>query len=373
MHFVSLHGAYYPNNYGDVLILNIEAEWIKELTGKDVSLPFATDIYRSTLQSNQVTGKDSIIQSDYLIYGAGGFLGEPPADIYKWSLNFLKNHLKPAMLAKKHKVPYSIIGTGVGPVSAFYGKAALKYIAKNAEIIAVRDQESKDYIAQLVDKNKPIYETADVALSLTKESIPKQVKDQVQNEYLNFDGLKIGIHIGADRHSSEHGANVQMVIDETIQFFNQNEHLTPVLIIDNDNQVQREAVDFIASRLKQNHVLFKHQTIWETTALLAELDTVITNKLHIGIVNYAMGNVPISIPYHSKTKRFYKQIGLEELCTPISEINKGLTLSLLNQISTDVLNGNKGKYQIKREEMKAKALNNKMILEKILNHDANKL
>lgn len=366
MSHISLHGAYFPNNYGDVLILNIESNWIKEITGKEISLPYATKIYRKTLQSNSYKETESIKKADYMIYGAGGYLGEPPVKKAKWSLKFIRDHLKPVLQAKKYKVPYSIIGAGAGPITPFYGKQSLKYIANNADIVAVRDDESKAYLDNLVKNPEKVFVTADVALSLTKESIPSQVREKISNEYLNFDGIKIGVHIGADRHSSEDGDKVQMIIDETIEFFKKNESLTPVLIIDNENNVQLEAVEYIKKELNKDCVVYTHHDIWETTALLSELDTVLTNKLHIGIVNYAMGNIPISFPYHTKTERFYSQIDLNQLCTPIGETKRGSTFNLLNQVVNDIRLDRKDKYQIKREIMMKKALMNKTILEKVL-------
>lgn len=368
MSHVSLHGAYFPNNYGDVLILNIESNWIKEITGKEISLPYATDIYRSTLQSNQARGIESIEQADYMVYGAGGYLGEPPVKKAKWSLKFIRDHLKPVLQAKKHKTPYSIIGAGAGPITPFYGRQSLKYIANNAEIVAVRDKESKAYLDKLVKHPEKVFVTADVALSLTKEAIPSDVRDKIMNDYLNFEGIKIGVHIGADRHSSEDGDKVQMIIDETLEFFKKNEEYTPVLIIDNENDVQLEAVDYIKSKLNTDCVVYTHHDIWETTALLSELDTVLTNKLHIGIVNYAMGNIPISFPYHTKTERFYSQIELNQLCTPIGQTQRGSTYNLLNQVVNDIKLDRKDKYQLKRETMMEKAMMNKTILEKVLNN-----
>src|SRR5699024_9418971 len=149
--------------------------------------------------------------------------------------------LKPVLIAKKNNVPYAVIGTGGGPITPFIGKMALKYIVNNAEIIAVRDRESKDYLNKFIkDKNK-IISTADVALTLTKEDIPKSSLKKIKTKYLNFDGPKIGLHIGANRHSKKDGKNVQLIIDECIHFFNEHEELTPVLIIDNNNEVQNEA------------------------------------------------------------------------------------------------------------------------------------
>ncbi|GEL67568.1 polysaccharide pyruvyl transferase family protein [Marinilactibacillus psychrotolerans] len=367
MKFTSLHGAYFPNNYGDVLILAIQAKWIKELTGEEVSLPFATNVYRKTIEPINLAGKDSIIKSNYLIYGAGGYLGEPPLGRFKWSINFIRNHFKPAWIASRNNVPYSIIGTGAGPANVWIARQALKFITKRAEMIAVRDEESKIYLSQFLKNNNKINITADVALSLTKDDLNKEIVCKVKEQYLDFEGMKIGVHIGADRHAEDTGQNVQSVIDEIIQFFKDKPELTPVLIIDNNNKVQNEAVEYIKNEINRKCSIFKHEDIWETSALLSELDTVVTNKLHIGIVNYAMGNVPISFPYHSKTKRFYKQIGLENLCTPISEVEEQITYNSLSSVYKNIKEGNKKKYQQKRSEMMRLSLLNKKILKEVLN------
>lgn len=366
MNHISLHGAYFPNNYGDVLILHIESEWIKEITNKEISLPYATNIYRKTLESNIEKGNIGISNSDYLIYGPGGYLGEPPKNKKIWSLYFMKNHLRPALIAARNKVPYSIVGTGGGSISTFYGRMSLRYILKHAELIAVRDNESKEYFESVYNKANEIIVTADVALSLTKESIPEKIMDKVRKKYLDYEGIKVGIHIGADRFSKDIGDQVKTVIDEVIHFFNDNTNINPILIIDNDNKIQREAVDYIGSKLNQKYSVYVHNDIMETTALLSELDTVLTNKLHIGIVNYAMGNIPISFPYHTKTKRFYKQIELEKLCIPIKEVMEGQTSSMLDNVIKDISENKKHLYQYKREEMKEKALLNKEILKKLL-------
>lgn len=366
MGLVSLHGAYFPNNYGDVLILAIQANWIREINNNEVALPFATDIYRTTIKASELKGKESIQKSDFLVYGAGGYLGEPPKGNLKWSLNFLRNHLKPALIAKSSKVPYQINGTGAGPLSNIVTRNALTYIANNADSIIVRDTESQEYIGNFSKKNKLIHSSADVALSLTKKDLDSKIVDYVKEKYLNFSGIKIGIHAGADRFDTVHGSNVQIFMDETIEFFNSHLDLTPVILIDNDNDIQNEATKYLNENLKNNTVVYKHNDIWETTAILSELDSVITNKLHIGIVNYAMGNVPISFPYHSKTKRFYRQIGLNKLCIPIDQIERKIVLERISQVYNDIVKGDLSKYQAKREELLIKSLENKKALQAFL-------
>src|SRR6202007_2101045 len=49
-------------------------------------------------------------------------------------------------------------------------------------------------------------------------------------------------------------------------------------------------------------------------ALIGGVDGIVTTKLHVGIVGCAMEKPVISMPGHSKTPRFYKQVGLSEQC-----------------------------------------------------------
>src|SRR5690606_13642815 len=48
---------------------------------------------------------------------------------------------------------------------------------------------------------------------------------------------------------------------------------------------------------------------WQFTALVAALDGVITNQLHVGIVALACGRPVLSLAAHPKTVRLYRQLG----------------------------------------------------------------
>lgn len=366
MKYISLHGAYYPNNFGDVLILAIQAKWIKEITGKEIILPFATDIYRKQLQTSEIKGSEGIKQSDFLVYGAGGFLGEPPMSRKKWYINFLRNHLKPALIAKQNHIPYAINGTELGPINNMVTRKAVRYILDNAESITLRNRESVEYAKSKMGIGYEIQESADVALSLTKDDLDSEVLQKTHKKYLNFDGPKFAVHAGANRHDKETGNNVQIFLDEVIEFYNSNKQVKPIIIIDNENEIQKDATKYLEKNLIIDPVIYIHEEIWETVALLAQLDAVVTNKLHIGIVSYAMGNVPISFPYHTKTQRFYKQIGLEHLCTPIPSIEHGLVYSQLENVLENIENNRKDEYLKERNHLREKALVNKLYLEKLL-------
>lgn len=202
---VSLHGAYHPNNYGDVLILAIQANWIKEITGGSVVLPFATDIYRKIINSSPLLGLKGIKQSEKLIYGAGGYLGEPIESKWKWGFSFFKKHVLAAEYAKRNNIEYAIIGPGVGPLTNIFTRYEVKRISNNSKMIVVRDDESKEYLVKYGISPDKINVTADVALSLTNEDIPRNAVEMIENLLKDYEGLKYGIHVGVDIDSPIYG------------------------------------------------------------------------------------------------------------------------------------------------------------------------
>lgn len=365
---VALHGAYHPNNFGDVLILAIQTNWIKEITNNEVALPFATQVYRDQIDVSSLSGVESVLKSKKIVYGAGGYLGEPTNNRWRWGFSFFKKHVKVADLGFKYDKEVAIVGTGVGEITNVFTKRKVKQICEKSKLIAVRDDESKDFLIRLgIDATK-VNVTADVALSLTKESIPLDAYSTLPNTLLlNKNKLKYGIHVGIDRISSNQ-ESTDNLFNDIVSFLNANLNIYPVLIIDNDNKVQNDAVDFFEKQLKGEYSIFRHKEIWETTAMLEKLDVVLTNKLHVGIVSYALKTIPIAIPYHPKTKRFYKQIQREDLCLDINNIQENAVYRLLNNTLNEQWKKEYWElYNVIRKELFVKALLNKELLKDFLN------
>ncbi|MFS0774813.1 polysaccharide pyruvyl transferase family protein [Neobacillus sp. 3P2-tot-E-2] len=365
--FIALHGAYFPNNFGDVLILAIQAKWIKEITGKEIVLPFATEIYRTSLDSSTLRGLESIKKSDKLVYGAGGYFGEPLTNKWKWGYSFLKKHTIPAEYAMLNKIKYAVIGTGVGPITNIFTRKEMVRICKNASVLAVRDEESKQYLVEYGVPKEKINVTVDVALSLSKNDIPEDSISKIENMFTKVKGLIYGFHIGVDMDSLVYGDKARILFDESIKFINENTSVTPVLIVDNNNNEQIKAIKYLKENINRECIIYIHENIWDTAALLEKLDVVLTNKLHVGIVSYALGTNCISIPYHPKTTRFYKQINCEELCMPLLDIEQNEIYDLLYRSIEErwrvELNNRRGEILPK---LKASALLNKKILQDFL-------
>ena len=167
--------------------------------------------------------------------------------------------------------------------------------------------------------------------------------------------------------SSIYGEKVKILLKEVIEFLNSNSEIVPVLIIDNDNVQQNKSVNYLKEQLNRDCIVYKHENIWDTTALLSQLDLVLTNKLHVGIVSYALGTNCIGIPYHPKTTRFYKQINQSELCIPLLEIKENDVYKCLcdskNKEWKEELNNRREKIY---PELRKKSLKNKELMKEFL-------
>lgn len=364
---ISLHGSYYPNNFGDVLILAIQAKWIKEITGREVVLPYATNVYREAINSVSIKGVSGIKASSQLVYGAGGYLGEPPEKKWKWGFNFFRKHVLPAEAAIKNNIEYSIIGPGVGPISNIFTRREIVRICNKAKRLAVRDVESKEYLVKYGVPEEKINVTVDVALSLSHDDLPNKSVTKIERLLSSIKGLIYGLHVGVDMDSTVFGEQAKTLLEETILFINENIEITPVLIIDNNNSTQIKATEYLQKHINRECIIYKYEDIWDTVALLEKLDIVLTNKLHVGIVSYAMGTTCIAVPYHSKTQRFYKQIKRENLCKQLKNLEKGEVYNLLNKTTnTEWLVRLEKERALVFPELQRKSLLNKRILEEFL-------
>lgn len=365
--YISLHGSYYPNNFGDVLILAIQANWIKEISKGEVVLPYATKVYRDTIKPSSLRGKDGIKKSEKLVYGAGGYLGETPKNKWMWGFKFFKKHVLPAELAIKNNIEYALIGPGVGPLTNILTRKEVVRICKNSSVITVRDEESKEFLVKYGVSEKKINVTVDVALSISNKDIPIDSINRIDKIFSNVKGKKYGFHMGVDVDSPIYGDQVKILFEESIRFVNENPKIMPVLIIDNDNPQQNKAVEYMKNKINKDCIIYKHEYIWDTTALLGKLDMVLTNKLHVGIVSYALNTNCIALPYHPKTIRFYKQINREDLCIPLTDLKINNIYNLLIKSTKEAVveEWNRDR-EVYLPQLRKKALLNKKILRDFL-------
>src|SRR5690606_8591286 len=100
-----------------------------------------------------------------LVYGGGGYYGEPSKSSYIWYARFITNHMWPGILSRLLRRPYIVMGVGFGPLSNWLVRKVGMFVINGAKAVSVRDEESRAYLKRYGYKKK-IHVVPDSALSL---------------------------------------------------------------------------------------------------------------------------------------------------------------------------------------------------------------
>ncbi len=116
---IAIHGAYYDNNFGDLLSLKIFETWIQSTVRSSVVYPLVPKAEQTRFQSyfpNSSFGLENCQSWRALVYGGGGHFGEPDSasrkgyrGYRKWSMRFFIRHVLPAEMCIKNGIHYSIV------------------------------------------------------------------------------------------------------------------------------------------------------------------------------------------------------------------------------------------------------------------------
>src|SRR5690606_30985838 len=162
---VSLHGASRNHNYGDVLLMAIYKSWIEE-AGGEVIMDMANSYYAKYLDIEpRVPIKHAVNKADFVVYGGGGYFGEPRNPSLRWRTKFVLHHMMPGILARMKGKPYGFFGIGFGPLNNWIIRKVGMYVIQGAKVVSVRDDESKKYLHKYGYKGT-VHVNPDSALSI---------------------------------------------------------------------------------------------------------------------------------------------------------------------------------------------------------------
>lgn len=317
---IALQGSYFGHNFGDVLLLSLYRKWIKEtIADCEVVLPQGSEDAIVHIGAD-IVGFKHLVGSHGLIYAGGGYFGEPPgspAQIRRWSVRNLFRHMPSGSIATGLGRPVAVIGVGAGPLSSPMFRYILRWLVERAEIVAVRDEESRRFLHNIGVSRPDTEVTADAALSITIDDIPKEILTLIRSRFPTNN--LVGVHLPSRPSFS---SRVELVLNGLEMVLRQRQDLEIVVISDNVSYDPRP----LATQLERRHLARVHVATysdpWTLVALLSQLRLVITTKLHVGIVATAVGTLPLAFPFHHKTERFYRQIGRPELCTPLTRVDR---------------------------------------------------
>jgi polysaccharide pyruvyl transferase WcaK-like protein len=306
---VSLHGSYFGNNYGDILLVAIFAHWIKEkCPDAIINLPLA-DRKESKDLPEGTTGILKLIKSKCLVFCGGGYFGEQPKNKNKWAFRNFYRHGIVGLIAIIFRVPYAIIGVEFGPITSWWFRKICLFIAKRAKKVVVRNQESLVFLNTHGIKNCILSADAVLSLSELVTLFPEKNRKEI---LLHLPGI------------SGHQETISLIMKSIVKQINSNNDLQSVgFITDSFPNIYNSVVyKDIFRILEESHI---HYTIYQYKGyrdLINKINHsgyVITTKLHVGITAAALNVRPLSLYLHPKTKRLHNQIN-NSFCYPLNNL-----------------------------------------------------
>ena len=326
---ISLHGSYFGNNYGDILLVNLFAKWIRNSRPDIViNMPLGSRSTAPDLEYD-MTGIMNLFRSKALIFCGGGYFGEKPKRHQRWAIrNFLRHGII-GLIAVLFHIPFAIIGVEFGPISSCWFRRFCLWLARHASVIVVRNEESLAFLSSHGIQNAIL--SADAVLTLSDEIKPnteiggrkKILLHLPQNEDSLLPLIKIIVEKAKDVFPE---FDLILINDDSRTHWFDNPSLAPARAY-----LDKEGV---------NYAVQPYKTCKELIHTINSSQYIITTKLHVGITSLALGKNTFSVWTHPKTPRLHKMANNEHNCVALSAIdsNIGSRLESFFRSSNYVLN-----------------------------------
>lgn len=337
------------DNYGDFLLfMKVMNECEKFKDYYDVySSEVDEDFYKKFIKFKCLEKKEAIEKADIAILAGGGYFGEPDKLRLLWNLRFIFKHALPIYKLIRKKTPICIVGIGFGPLNFFFSRKIAVKIFNKAQLVAVRDIESKKYLEKY-GVSRAIEVIPDWIMSCDKDTLCKdrQSFSRFKNRWL--------IHLTSKFENKDD--SIGIVINDIIKLINEGEQFA--IITDQSNEKQRKRALIIQNTLGLDEdLVYFYKDPYELSKIISDSKGVITDKLHVGIVATRFEKKVIAVNAHPKTKRFYNQINYAEECIPLKNVKKDDVYEKFKKLNS---------IEINIEEIVSKSKNNETLLASFL-------
>lgn len=371
---ISLHGGYYGNNFGDLLLMKIFENWIQESGHHDVVYPMIAEGDLNSFKEHFPKANIGLSHSNHwkaLIYGGGGHFGEP--DGYEnirfrgaWNKKFLQKHVLPAEICLWKKIPYAISGVEAGPLTNIFVNREVKRVFSNASFVTVRNTESLEFVQHSLGKKIKVAVAPDPVLTLSEADIPKPAIEAVECLLEPYQGTTLlGIH--APYAFLKKDPHAELLLTGLTDFLASKPELLPVIFADSGDLKESTKTCQELSKIVEDLTGIKalsvpFRDIWETVALISRLSALITTKLHVGIVAYSLGIYCEAFATHQKTPRFYNYIGRSSQCTHVNNIDQAIVMNKFERAAKNACSHTSTKDQKWQQIKEDSDMNRKLVL-----------
>lgn len=249
---------------------------------------------------------------DFVVIGGGGIL----MDLYKREAPLYGSY---AMMAKNAHVPYVVYGCGAGPLNTGLGKWFIRYMAKNAQNISVRDPKSYNLLREIGVKCD-VHVIGDPAFSLEASRAlyseqPKKV-GVTAVPYYNASYWPTGDTEKYNNYITAMAKNLDRLIEE---------HNTEVTFFATKYPQDADVTKDIQQLMKhgqQTNIIDENLPPQLILDLTASFDVLIGTRLHSLILATDTKTPIIGVSYHTKVNDFLQMAGLGEYSLPIDSLHE---------------------------------------------------
>jgi len=321
---VVLSGFYGFGNMGDEAILqsiidNLRLRWpdieitvfsfSPEETGQKHSVQ---SLYRGWRRET-IKKIRALREADVLISGGGGLL----QDAYATGIisGPLPYYLLIVLLAKLCGTPVMFFSQGIGPITSRYGKFLVRKIANKADLITVRDKESKELLRALGVLKPEIIVTADIVFALRTDRAPLPA---VSEGPLNRPGKWVAVSVRPWFEQKDYLKQIGRALDLLME----THHVTPVFFPMEGDYDYRAAEEVVRQMKNGNRsVLLKPgYSPEEMIGLLKKCQLTIGMRLH-SLIFSCLAEIPyIGIVYDPKVENFLKATDMQAFAIAMNNI-----------------------------------------------------
>lgn len=297
---VAVHGSYFARNFGDTLLVRIMCQWLAEAVGRDnvyLAVPGHAEEQREI--GYPVVNPSLRHTVTHLVFAGGGYLGEPKLPLrerYSWYWRNYRRHL--SWVRDYSGARKAIFGIGIGPISDPFFRNSMRRLLNGMQPLFVRDEISLEYAQRYRLNAERARLGIDLALSVSPVQYPPRYSFGVHVSSMPEHVLAevIEVLLTQPRYPGRPQPSIALIAD------------TPV----SPGSLKRykELAQHVASPSNSS----EYNGVDDLMERIADCETIITSKLHVGIVASALGRKVISLPVHPKTSRFYKDLSVQEFC-----------------------------------------------------------
>mgnify|MGYP002623780301 CR=1 FL=1 len=326
---ILIHGSFRSDNFGDYLLYKISKDVVLHTRNKDaVIFDGVSKMYLNLEDSIVLSPFKAVNSSSHIVCAGGGYFGEPNNVGLKWNLQCLKNHILPLLYATFSNKRIALLGVGVGPISNFFLRIMIKRIVNKAEVVSVRDIESKQFLKSIGIK-KDIVVHADWVMS--NAFITSFPLDNPKN-----DGDTVFVHI-----TSRSTDKLDMIGADLKKIATTNERIKIIIGSDNNysNPNSLNPARYLYEHLNSvNCTLCNYKNPIDLLNIINDCDLIVTSKLHVGICGIRLRKKVVALPIHQKIIRFYRQIHYTEYLRIFDELQAGeLYNMIINRFNNNEL------------------------------------